>query len=140
MARPVIDDTEHVTAIAAIMLDGDFDRRNGRGWPIVGVDYFTARERVIDKMRTAETTRHSIRWRLDRKFREITRTKDQNGVPPDLLRLVAIDARLPGMIERHPELAAEINLDRLTEWRRWYPDSLAGWLRVQLDVYPPIVL
>jgi len=139
MARPPIDDTAGVTDIARLMLDGDyFDPRMPHiGFKFCRIAYRDAREKVCDRAGVPPEgrDRRSMHWRLDRKFREITGTKDQNGVDLDLLRLVAIDARLPRMIERHPELGAEINLDHLTKLRRHHPASLTGWLRVQVDIY-----
>jgi hypothetical protein len=142
--RPLIDDNKNLTAIARAMVDGlKFDPRilspsmlDLKGGALPGADYFKAREHVIGRIiEEIGGDRHAHRCRLDDKFRDITGTKDKDNVAPDLLRLVAIDARLLGMTARHPDLAATIDLDQLTLWRRWYPDSLNGWLRVQLDLY-----
>jgi hypothetical protein len=56
-------------------------------------------------------------------------------ISPDQLGLTAVDARLPAMAARHSELAAAIDLDQLTLLRRRHPESLKGWLRVQLALY-----
>jgi hypothetical protein len=80
MGRPKIDDNEHVTAIARFMLDGDFDPRTRPSWLdkfIEGVDYYTAREHVIDRMPQTGSGRHAIRCRLYDKFGEIVGTKDE---------------------------------------------------------------
>jgi hypothetical protein len=141
MGRPRIDVNENLTAIARIMVDGlKFDSRMmspAFDKFLCGADYFAAREHVIGEMlQGTDSNRHALRCLLDGRFREITRTNDKDNVAPDMLRLMAVDARLPGMADRHPDLAAAIDLDRLTLWRRRHPGSLEGWLRVQLDLYP----
>ena len=139
MTRPRIDVNAHVTAIARAMLDGvEFNRKfmspEMTAW-ITGSNYRRARDHVIKMMPEPGTARHAFRCRLDSRFREIAGVEDQNSVDPDRLRLMAVDARLIDRVARHPELAAAIDLDRLTLWRRWHPCSLEGWLRVQLAIY-----
>ena len=142
MARPPIDDDSAVTDIARLMLDGDyFDvRLPPIGFRFGSIAYSVAREKVCDRagVPAEGRARRTLRWRLNRKFREtagMSSSTDLNTTPLDVVRMMAIDARLPGMAERHPDLAAAIDLDRLTNLRRHHPASLAGWLRVQVELY-----